>query len=116
MSVTKEANQVKWRGVRLAAGEDYLPVGLYQLASANNPGAQVSVTTASTTILAANASRLAAIIKNMSSTTVYVKFGTGATTGSFELEEDDVLICDVYTGIITGIVASGSAIVSVVEV
>lgn len=116
MANTKETNQVKWRGIKLASPEDYLPVGLYQLATANNPGAQVSVGATSTTILAANTSRLACIIKNISSTTVYIKLGSGATTSCFELGEDDVFITDAYTGIITGIVASGSTTVSVIEV
>ena len=111
-----ETNQVKWVGVRLAAGENGLPVLTYQLATANEPGTQVSVGTTVTTILAANANRLACIIKNMSPTTVYIKLGSGATIISFELEEGDVIGTDVYTGIITGIVASGSATISVIEV
>lgn len=114
--MSTETNQVKWVGVRLAAGENGLPVLPYQLATANESGTQVSIGITATTILAANSNRLACIIKNMSPTTVYIKLGAGATITSFELEEGDIIGVDVYTGIITGIVASGSATISVIEI
>jgi hypothetical protein len=64
----------------------------------------------STTLLAANTSRLGAIIYNDSTSKVWVKFGSAASSTSFtfEIPNDDWIAIPgemgvVYTGIITGI-------------
>ena len=83
-----------------------------------NASTGVTVGSTSTNVLAANASRKKAIIVNDSNETIYLKYGTGATANSGirlnanggSLEED------VYTGIITGICASGGKVVTVTEI
>lgn len=86
--------------------------------TATNPAA-VAVATTSTTILAANANRTGFIIVNNSTVTIFVKLGSGATVAdsipiargaSWTMTGDRV-----YSGIITGIVASGTADVRVSE-
>lgn len=91
-----------------------------QVASANNDGSCVSVT-ATTTVLASNASRRqAAIVARMSNTdTVFVKFGATATTSDFPLEPGQSYNLDgdarVYTGVIDAIANSGTQSVCVTE-
>lgn len=77
----------------------------------------VSVGATSTTVLASNSSRKAAIIVNDSDEVVYLKYGTGATSNSgIRLNASGGLVREeMYTGIITGICASGSKTVTVTE-
>ena len=82
--------------------------------------ANVAGSASSVTLLAANASRLGAVIMNDSSASLYVKFGSTASTTSFtylvvaggtvELPTNAV-----YTGIITGIWASATGSARVTE-
>jgi len=70
----------------------------------------------SVTILAANASRVEAIIRNNSSTTMYLSLtGTATTSSTIELLKGDTYFEDKYTGIISGIwnsAGAGNAIVT----
>jgi len=89
-------------------------------ASANNPGASVSVTS-STTVLASYASRKAATIYSSPSNTadVYIKLGATATSSNFPLSPGDSLALNqggsVYTGVVDAIAASGTQTIKVVE-
>lgn len=78
----------------------------------------VVVAVASTTILAANATRLGAIIWNDSGTT-YVKLGSGASSASFTVrlsnKSEWELPFPVYTGIITGSASAGTNTVLATE-
>jgi hypothetical protein len=78
----------------------------------------VTVTTASTTILASNANRLGAILWNVGGNT-FVKLGAAATTASFTVRmstnSEWELPDPVYTGIITGITSAGSNTVNATE-
>jgi len=72
--------------------------------------ATVSRSATSVTLLAANASRVEAIIRNDSNETLYVSLtGTASTSSSIELKKGDIYIEDKYTGIITGIWGSAGA-------
>lgn len=90
-------------------------------ASANNPGAQVSVT-ASTTVLASNASRKGAKIyaDPLNTAAVYVKLGATATSSNFPLHPGDSIDLNfggaVYTGVVDAIAASGTQAVNVLEI
>jgi hypothetical protein len=77
----------------------------------------VSVGSSSTTVLALNASRKLAMIINDSDEVIYLKYASGATSNSgIRLNANGgTLIENHYTGIITGICASGSKVVTVVE-
>lgn len=77
----------------------------------------VSVGSASTTVLAANTARKAAIIVNDSDETIYLKYGTTAVANSgIRLNANGGAVREeMYTGIITGICASGSKVVTVTE-
>lgn len=80
---------------------------------------KVTPTSASSNVLAANANRVAAIIRNASSVTVFLNFGAAATTNSFPLEEDEVLPPDLiggYTGSITAITVTDPGDLRVIEV
>jgi len=70
----------------------------------------------SVTILAANASRVEAIIRNNSNTTMYLSLtGTATTSSTIELLKGDTYFEDKYTGIISGIwnsAGAGNAIVT----
>lgn len=65
------------------------------------------------TILAANASRLGAILFNDGGASAYVRLAAGATTALFTVRMSNnatwELQTPVYTGIITGITAAGTA-------
>ena len=113
-TVTFDKNKTQWRGIRLAQGEDFFPVGPPFLATAVEPGAQVTVNTTGVTVLASDADRLWALIKNMTATIAYIKLGATPATTNFELQEDEWIRIAGYTGIITGITAAGSTTVSVV--
>jgi len=86
-------------------------------ASSAGTSTGITVGSTSTTVLASNANRKQAIIINDSNENVYLKFGTSATSNSgIRLNANGgTLIETVYTGIITGICASGSKNVTVVE-
>ena len=77
----------------------------------------VSVGVSSTTLLAANASRLRAIIHNESGT-LFVKYGTGASSTSYtyRLVAQTVLEASQYTGIITAVKQSGTSAVLCTEI
>ena len=114
-----EANQVKWRGIRPVSPAESIPVkkgAEERLATANNPAAKVTVTSAGVTILAANSARVSFLIRNTGTVDIYVRLGATPTTDGFTLESGDAIAGDDYTGIITGIVSSTSGEVRVVEV
>lgn len=100
-----------------AAVEGVLSVKSEKASSAGT-STGVTVGSTSTTVLASNASRKAAIIVNDSDETVYLKYGTGATSNSgIRLNANGGLVREeMYTGIITGICASGSKVVTVTEI
>jgi len=77
----------------------------------------VSVGSSSTTVLASNANRKQAILVNDSDEEMYLKYGSGATVNSgLRLNSyGGTLVETVYTGIVTGITASGSKVISVLE-
>lgn len=78
----------------------------------------VSVTVASTSILASNANRLGATIYNEGSAICYMKLGVTATTGSYTLQIASGGYYEVpfsYTGAIDGITSSGTAQLRITE-
>ncbi len=112
-------NQVKWVGIQPTDPAESIPIVKgtdERKATAINGGAIVSVGATSTTILAANSARVSYYIENIGSAAVYVYLGTPATTSKLTLNPGDFILGDDYTGIITGIVASGTQNVFVVEV
>jgi len=78
----------------------------------------ITVGSSSTTVLASNSARKEAIIVNDSDEVAYLKYGTTAVLNSgIRLNANGgTLVETVYTGIITGICASGSKVVTVTEV
>lgn len=75
-----------------------------------------TITTASTTILAANANRKGAVISNPpGGATVYVSFGSTATTSKHPLVAGGRLTVGRMTASIAGIVASGTQALAVSE-
>lgn len=80
--------------------------------------ANVSGSATSVQILAANASRLEAIITNDSTADLYLKLGTTASTTSYtvKLGQDESYITDKYTGRIDGIWASATGAARVTEI
>lgn len=75
-----------------------------------------TVTTASTTILSANANRKGAVISNPpGGVTVYISFGSTATTAKHPLVAGGQLTIGRVTTSITGIVASGTQALAVSE-
>ena len=98
---------------RLTIGSDGTPGG--SATSATSTG--VTVGSTSTTILASNTSRKSAVIVNDSDETIYLKLGSGATSNSgirINANGGSATITK-YTGIITGICASGSKVAVVTE-
>jgi hypothetical protein len=79
----------------------------------------VSVTTAVTTVLAANANRLGASFWNNGANVVYIRLSAGATTALFTVRISNKgfyeLQFPAYTGVVTGITAAGAAVVLVTE-
>lgn len=81
-------------------------------------GAETTVARSATsvTILAANASRAEAIVRNDSNATLYLSLtGTATTSSTIELLKGDTYFEDKYTGIISGIwdsAGAGNAIVT----
>lgn len=80
----------------------------------------VPVSNASAVLAAANANRRKLIINNISGKTVYVVFGATATKAgaTFPLPNNQVYDGDLngYTGVVSGILDSGSGNVNVTEV
>ena len=114
-----ETNQVKWVGVRPVSPAESIPIikGTDERkATAINGGATVAVGATSTTILVANTARVSFYIENVGSAAVYIYLGTPATTSKLTLSPGDFICGDDYTGIITGIVATGTQNVYAVEV
>ncbi len=72
--------------------------------------ANVATSTSNATLLANNASRKVAIVVNDSTSVLYVKYGTTASSTSYtaRLEPYETLIEENYTGKIDGILVSGS--------
>jgi len=97
-------NQVKWFGIKPT------------VKTAQDPGKQVTISTSSTEILAANDDRTSFSLVVRGSVNVFIKLGTGATTSQPELKPDEALDSNDYTGAVTGIVAAGSGRVDVFEV
>lgn len=92
-----EDNQIKWVGVR--------PTSTASLTSA-----QLSIDNTDNQILAAKVTRNYALIKNISSTDVYVRPAATITTSNGELlKQGDFAIYKGYTGQIRGRTAAGSA-------
>lgn len=85
--------------------------------SASATVGSVSVTTVTTTLLNANASRNGFKLFNESNRTVYVKFGSGASTTdySFQLGHLQLYENDDYTGIITACTSSSTATIKTSE-
>lgn len=96
-------NQVKWFGIKPT------------VKTAQNGGTAVSVDTAGVTILAANDDRTSFYIENRGTDSIYIRMGSGATTSDLELAPGDVAVCDDYTGEVSGIAASGTQEVYVIE-
>lgn len=71
--------------------------------------------TSSASVLAANASRISATIRNFGSVTVYLSQGT-ATTDSFPLEPGETLSDVTSTDAWNGITASGTGDLRIIEV
>lgn len=86
--------------------------------SSTGTSSSVSVTTANITVLASNGSRLGATIYNEGTVTALVKLGStaSATTYTIKIVTDGYYeVPFLYTGIITGITASGTAVLRITE-
>ena len=79
--------------------------------STANTSGSITVGTASTQVLAANSSRVAAIIVNDSDQNIYLTYGTPAVTSSGILLNPNGgnIVEDIYTGVITAIAPSGNS-------
>jgi len=79
----------------------------------------VSVSSTSTTILSSSAARTGFIITNNSTQIVYIQFGATATVASslplYRGDSITIASPSIYTGVVSGIVASGTADVRVVS-
>lgn len=128
MATTPKLNH-RTDGAVAASSQPYDQVPLVALADASgNPitagpttgttSSPASVTTTVATVLASNASRKGATIYNESGAIAYIKLGSAATTTDYTLQ---VIIGAYYavpfgyTGIITGITSSGTAVLRVTE-
>lgn len=93
-----------------------------------NNGGTVTVGSSATQLLAANDNRRTIVLQNLSTSPIFVKFGSGATTSSFSfilpagtasndgtggVFTEDTLS---YTGVITAVVSSGTADIQVTEI
>jgi len=96
-------NQVRWFAIKPS------------VKSAQCGGKKVTVGTTSTEIVAANDDRTCLYLENLGSETCYIYLGDEATTDHLPLYPGDVLVDDTYTGKITGICASGSTTIYVIE-
>lgn len=97
-------NQLKWFGIKPTVN------------IAQDPGKQVTISTISTEILAANDDRTSFALVVRGSVNVNIKLGTAADTDCPEFEPGEGLDSNDYTGAVTGIVAAGSGRVDVFEV
>lgn len=72
---------------------------------------QPATSTTVATLQASNAARKELVIVNNSGVVLYIKYGSTATTTDWthSIAAGGTHICDKYTGIVTGILASGSA-------
>jgi hypothetical protein len=80
----------------------------------------VTVITSSTTLLASNAGRRGAMVSNVGSSTVYVRFGGTASTStySFQLgpgQTYEMPARPIFTGVINAVVSTGSGTVMATE-
>lgn len=113
------------------AGASSLPTGTNTIGAVTVAGSasaataltenQVSVTTSATQIIAANANRRSLIIENSSGSSVFIADTNGVTTSNgFKMASPSAIsfnrVDDGYTGAVFGIVASGSATVTYLEV
>lgn len=88
------------------------------VATANNPGACVSVTTASGTVLASFPTRRWATLVNQGTATVFIKFGAVATAANLPLLAGAAFNWPAsvsYTGVVDAISSSGTNSVCVSE-
>ena len=90
------------------------------VATANNDGASLGLTTTSATILASYATRKFAAICSVAANTqlVYIKLGTTATSSDFVMSPGTCLnlgTIAVYSGRVDGIAASGTQTVTFLE-
>jgi hypothetical protein len=96
-----------------------ISVTFSQPATGTVTSVSVTSTTTATTLLAANANRLGASFWNDGAQVVYVRLSAGATTALFTVRISNKgfyeLQFPAYTGIVTGIVAAGVAVVLVTE-
>ncbi len=76
-----------------------------------------AMSTAVATLLAANTNRAAFILMNTTGQTLYVRYGAGATTSlrTYDLAAGDYLREEQYTGIVTGILSTGSGNATITE-
>jgi len=83
-----------------------------------NTISRVLTSTSSVTIKASNANRKELVVFNDSAQILYVKYGSpaGATDFTFKLLPDDHVVIDKYTGLVTGILDSGTGAAQVTEV
>lgn len=83
---------------------------------AEGGGKQVTITTSTTEILAANEARTSFTLIVRGSKNVFIELGTTAIPADPELEPGEGLSSDDYTGAISGIVVDGNGRVDVFEV
>lgn len=98
---------------------DSLALAVAADASSTGTLSNVSGSASSVTVLAANVDRLQGVIFNDSGATLYLKFGSTASTSSFTYRLDPYYTLEVpasYTGIITGIWSSATGSARVTEV
>lgn len=70
----------------------------------------VAASTSSVSLLAANADRVEAIVRNDSNQELYIVLGATATTSAaIKLKKDDVFVIEKYTGAISGIWDTGAS-------
>ena len=106
-------------GGSVAGGTDTDPIVVKEKRSATPTRTSVaSTTTPGTTILAANANRLGAMIYNNSNQTLFLAFGSGATTTDFSVSMTKESVTEVpfnYTGVITGVWSSANGSARITE-
>lgn len=95
------------------------PISLAQLAAIGTAATvptngSVTVNAATTVLLAANAVRTGALIKNTGTQTVFLAFGEAATTAKFPLGVGETLAIENPLAV-NGIVAAGTGSVGVLE-
>lgn len=83
---------------------------------AHEPGKQVTIGVNSTDILAAWNGRTSFALIVRGTENVFIKLGTPADDECVELAPGDVLECDDYSGVVTGIAAAAGSKVHVFEI